>query len=331
MTKSCQHLDRIQDVSPMTDGCEECLKLGDTWLHLRLCLTCGHVGCCDDSKNKHATAHFHSTEHPIIESLEPGESWRWCFIDELLFDSEPDVNQTLKDGNNAVREGTRPGAMASGTAPPFAASPHGAAASRARQDSEMRIEGMFKSICGQVRKCNQANLEPVIELAVEIAREGREGRRIGTLFTFGDADAVLERSRPLILDPLAGHPDQAKDIRDLNLRGTIKELAQLDGAFVVSDQGVVVAACRYLDAMASGVALPYGMGSRHLAGGSISQVTNAIAIVVSESSMVRVFDDGKLIAEIIPELWLMDHYNVQLRTPYTEEHAGDLAVLVAKS
>jgi DNA integrity scanning protein DisA with diadenylate cyclase activity len=142
---------------------------------------------------------------------------------------------------------------------------------------------------------------------------------------------VLAHSRPLILDPLAGHAAQARHIKDPNLRGTIKELAQLDGAFVVSDQGVVVSACRYLDSAASDVTLPYGMASRHLAGASISQVTDAVAIVVSESSMVRVFDDGKLIAEIIPELWLMDHYNVQLPAPYQEEVVGDLAVLTAKA
>ena len=193
-----------------------------------------------------------------------------------------------------------------------------------------RSSGMFKSICKRVRRCNKKNLEPTIELAVEIAREGREGRRIGTLFTFGDADGVLARSRPLILDPLAGHPEQSREIRDPNLRGTIKELAQLDGAFVISDQGIVVSACRYLDAMASEIVLPYGMASRHLAGASISQVTDAVAIVVSESSMVRVFDDGKLVAEIIPELWLMDYYNVQLSAPYQEERVGDLAVLTAK-
>jgi DNA integrity scanning protein DisA with diadenylate cyclase activity len=171
-----------------------------------------------------------------------------------------------------------------------------------------RSRGIFKSICQQVHRCNKNNLKSTMELAVEIAREGREGRRIGTLFTFGDADAVLTYSRPLILDPLAGHAEQARQIADPNLRGTIKELAQLDGAFMVSDQGIVVSACRYLDAMAPGVVLPYGMASRHLAGASISQVTDAVAIVVSESSIVRVFDDGKLIAEIVPELWLMDHY-----------------------
>jgi diadenylate cyclase len=187
---------------------------------------------------------------------------------------------------------------------------------------------MFKPICAQLRRCKKENLEPVIELAVEIAREGREGRRIGTLFTFGDANAVLARSRPLILDPLFGHSDESRSITDFNLRGTIKELAQLDGAFVVSNSGFVVSACRYLDAVASDVALPFGLGSRHVAGASISAVTDAVAIVVSESAMVRVFDNGRLIAEIIPELWLLSHHDVQLRGPYREERQGDIAVLV---
>jgi DNA integrity scanning protein DisA with diadenylate cyclase activity len=190
---------------------------------------------------------------------------------------------------------------------------------------------MFKSICAQLPRCKKENLEPVIELAVEIAREGREGRRIGTLFTFGDADAVLARSRPLILDPLAGHSNESRNVRDLNLRGTVKELAQLDGAFVISNNGFVVSACRYLDAMASDVVLPFGLGSRHVAGASISAVTDAVAIVVSESAMVRVFDSGGLIAEIIPELWLLSHHNVRLRGPYMGERPGDIAVLVHSS
>jgi diadenylate cyclase len=196
------------------------------------------------------------------------------------------------------------------------------------RNGERESESMFKTICAQLRRCEKQNLEPLIELAVEIAREGREGRRIGTVFTFGDAEAVLARSRPLILDPLAGHSVESKNIRNSNLRGTVKELAQLDGAFVVSNDGFVVSACRYLDAAASDVTLPLGLGSRHLAGGSISSVTEAVAIVVSESSMVRVFDDGRLIAEIIPELWLLNRHNVQLRGPYQEERQGDLAVLV---
>jgi diadenylate cyclase len=187
---------------------------------------------------------------------------------------------------------------------------------------------MFKPICAQLPRCKKENLEPVIELAVEIAREGREGRRIGTLFAFGDAEAVLARSRPLILDPLAGHPDQFRNIRNPNLRGTVKELAQLDGAFVVSNAGFVVSACRYLDAMASDVILPFGLGSRHVAGASISAVTETVAIVVSESAMVRIFHRGRLIAEIIPELWLLSHHNVQLHGPYLEEQQGDVAVLV---
>src|SRR5206468_11693306 len=103
---------------------------------------------------------------------------------------------------------------------------------------------MFESILCQITEYDSEVLEALIELAVEIAREGREGRRIGTLFTFGDADAVLKHSRPLILDPLAGHTEDERQIRDVNLRGTIKELAQLDGAFVVSDHGIVVSACR---------------------------------------------------------------------------------------
>ena len=256
----------------------------------------------------------------------------WCYVDEALFPGEAERDAP------AV-ESARAGFDADGASPPTASHVHREAAPPSflskggdvsRQGggrSPAGTKGMFGTICGKVRHCNRANLEPVIELAVEIAREGREGRRIGTLFTFGDAGAVLEHSRPLILDPLAGHSDEARSIRDQNLRGTIKELAQLDGAFVVSDEGIVISACRYLDAVASDVALPYGMGSRHLAGGSISQATNAIAIVVSESSMVRVFDDGKLIAEIIPELWLMDRYNVQLPAPYKEEHVGDMAVI----
>jgi diadenylate cyclase len=330
----CRHLDQIRDVTPGGVGCEECLKTGDTWLHLRLCETCGHVGCCDDSKNKHATEHFHATNHPVIRSLEPGEDWRWCYVDELLVsadgegDSGRDIlsSAALETGSPDARE-TSPGG---GRLTPRRNFPGVADPARARQNAG-GDRGMFKTICGKVRRCNRENLEPVIELAVEIAREGREGRRIGTLFTFGDSDAVLLRSRPLILDPLAGHAPEAKNIRDQNLRGTIKELAQLDGAFVISDDGIVVSACRYLDAMASDVVLPFGLGSRHVAGGSISQVTDAVAIVVSESSMVRVFDDGKMVAEIIPELWLMDRHNVQLRAPYREELRGDLAVLVAES
>src|SRR5712675_1180864 len=107
---------------------------------------------------------------------------------------------------------------------------------------------MFDSILCEVTEYDPDVLEPLIELAVEIAREGREGRRIGTLFTLGDEAAVLARSRALILNPLEGHPEEVRRVTDRNLRGTIKELAQLDGAFVVSAAGIFIAACRYLDA-----------------------------------------------------------------------------------
>lgn len=79
----CAHLDQIRDVDPRTSGCEECLQTGDAWVHLRLCLGCGHVGCCDQSKNRHATKHFRQTGHPLVRSLEPGERWIWCYVDEL--------------------------------------------------------------------------------------------------------------------------------------------------------------------------------------------------------------------------------------------------------
>ena len=84
--KGCKHFKEINEVKPKTpQGCEECLKTGDEWVHLRLCLTCGHVGCCDQSKNTHATKHFQKTKHPIIKSFEPGEDWIWCYIDETVF------------------------------------------------------------------------------------------------------------------------------------------------------------------------------------------------------------------------------------------------------
>jgi hypothetical protein len=82
MATDCAHLDEIRDVTPSGDGCKECLEMGDTWVHLRECLICGHIGCCDNSKNRHATKHFHATGHPIIQSFEPGEDWRWCYVDE---------------------------------------------------------------------------------------------------------------------------------------------------------------------------------------------------------------------------------------------------------
>ena len=189
---------------------------------------------------------------------------------------------------------------------------------------------MFESILCQVTEYDSETLESLIELAVEIAREGREGRRIGTLFTLGDEQAVLAKSRSLILNPLEGHTESLRDIRDPNLRGTVKELAQLDGAFVVSSTGVVVAACRYLDAAASPIELPLGLGSRHIAAAHISSATRAIGIVVSESAVVRLFCHGTLIGEIIPELWMLKRYDFQVGSPTVKETVGDLAIITPR-
>ena len=80
---ACSHLNLVRDVTPSGEGCVECLATGDSWVHLRLCRTCGHVGCCDDSKNRHARKHYVSAHHPIISSFEPGEDWSWCFADDI--------------------------------------------------------------------------------------------------------------------------------------------------------------------------------------------------------------------------------------------------------
>jgi uncharacterized UBP type Zn finger protein len=80
----CSHAAMTGEVEPRAQGCEECLRTGDRWIHLRLCMTCGHVGCCDSSRNRHATKHFHSAGHPVVMSFEPGESWAWCYEDATM-------------------------------------------------------------------------------------------------------------------------------------------------------------------------------------------------------------------------------------------------------
>jgi uncharacterized UBP type Zn finger protein len=86
-TITCGHKDEIRDVKPRSEGCEDCLKTGDAWVHLRMCMSCGHVGCCDSSKNKHATKHFRLTRHTIMRSIEPGEQWAFCYLDEVQMDA----------------------------------------------------------------------------------------------------------------------------------------------------------------------------------------------------------------------------------------------------
>jgi uncharacterized UBP type Zn finger protein len=79
----CEHMRELEPVPPRTGGCEECSRLGTAWVHLRLCLSCGHVGCCDSSPGRHATRHFHQTQHPVMASFEPGERWAWCYVDQI--------------------------------------------------------------------------------------------------------------------------------------------------------------------------------------------------------------------------------------------------------
>jgi uncharacterized UBP type Zn finger protein len=85
-TAPCTHLDEALDVLPGSEGCEECLAIGGRWVHLRLCLTCGHVGCCDSSPYRHASVHHRSTGHPLVQSFEPGEDWVWCYVDQMAFE-----------------------------------------------------------------------------------------------------------------------------------------------------------------------------------------------------------------------------------------------------
>lgn len=193
----------------------------------------------------------------------------------------------------------------------------------------MRIrDDLFCDVCSEKRGVNLETLKQVIMLAVEIAREGREGRRLGTLFVISDSDEVIKHSRNLILDPLYGHPHHLKRIEDPEMRETLKELAMLDGAFIVSDKGVVLSACRYIDVSSEGIKLPLGLGSRHMAAASITKHTKAVAVVVSESSVVRVFDDGELISEIIPELWMLRKYSALLsEAAAAEKTEEDLAVV----
>jgi diadenylate cyclase len=186
---------------------------------------------------------------------------------------------------------------------------------------------LFGEICSEKRGVNSAVLEKTIQLAVEIAREGREGRKIGTLFVVGDSENVLRNSRPMILDPLHGHPEEKKLIDDPDLRETLKELSQLDGAFVVSDGGVVLSAARYIDSVSEDLQVPLGLGSRHMAGASVSRRTGAVAVVVSESSMVRMFDDGELVSEIIPELWMWSGYNSRVEGRTFTRQSEDIAVV----
>lgn len=156
----------------------------------------------------------------------------------------------------------------------------------------------INSVCARAAWCDPQVLDAVLTLAIEIACEGSEGARLGALFTIGRSATVLTCSRPLILDPLFGHAPADTHISNPALQGTIKELARLDGAFVIGDDGTVLSACRYLDTSAHDVSVPLGLGSRHVAAAAASKQLRVIAITVSQTGVVRVFYDGVMLAEI---------------------------------
>jgi DNA integrity scanning protein DisA with diadenylate cyclase activity len=144
-------------------------------------------------------------------------------------------------------------------------------------------------------------LKTVVDLAVEIGREGREGKPVGTLFVVGDSRKVLAMSHPTGFDPVKGYQRKERDISDPRVREGIKEIAQMDGAFVVSPDGIVDAACRYIDAPAANITLSKGLGSRHWAAAAISRVTKCVAVAVSESNgTVRIFQNGEVVLRVEP-------------------------------
>jgi DNA integrity scanning protein DisA with diadenylate cyclase activity len=148
-------------------------------------------------------------------------------------------------------------------------------------------------------------LKAVVDVAVEIGREGREGKSVGTLIVVGDVRNVLARSRTLGFDPFKGYRRKERNLRDPKVREAIKEIAQMDGAFVVARDGTVEAACRIIDAPNTGLTLPKGLGTRHWAAAAITNVSNALAVVVSQSTgAVRLFQKGDVILRVAP----MRHY-----------------------
>ena len=146
-------------------------------------------------------------------------------------------------------------------------------------------------------------LKIVVDLAIEIGREGREGKPVGTLFVVGDARKVMASSRSVGFDPVRGYNRKERNLSDARVREGIKEIAQMDGAIVVSADGTVEAACRYLDCSAADVTLSKGLGARHWAAAAISRATNAVAVTVSQSNgTVRIFQNGEVVLRIEPYL-----------------------------
>jgi DNA integrity scanning protein DisA with diadenylate cyclase activity len=144
-------------------------------------------------------------------------------------------------------------------------------------------------------------LRAVVDLATAIGREGREGKPVGTMFVVGDTRKVMTMTRPLNFNPFRGYSKAEKDIRDRRVREQIKDIAQLEGAIIITREGVAEAACMYIDAPSEGITLSKGLGTRHWAAAAISRKTTAIAVAVSQSSgTVRIFQDGRVVLHIEP-------------------------------
>lgn len=163
-------------------------------------------------------------------------------------------------------------------------------------------------------------LRTVVDLAVEIGREGREGQPVGTLFVVGQHRKVLKMSHEQVHDPFRGYSAKERQIRDARVRESVKEIAQLDGAFIISADGIVQSAGRHLDAPASGISLSKGLGARHWAAAAISKASKAIAIAVSESTgTVRLFQDGKVVLRIEPMHRAMKWQNLEGESSHPPE------------
>jgi DNA integrity scanning protein DisA with diadenylate cyclase activity len=144
-------------------------------------------------------------------------------------------------------------------------------------------------------------LRLVVELAVDIGREGREGKPVGTMFVVGDSKNVLARCHPIVFDPVKGYPRKERSLRDPKVREGIKEIAQLDGAFVVAGDGTVEAACQLIETQAANITLSKGLGTRHWAAAAISKSTAAVAVTVSQScGTVRIFQNGEVVLRVEP-------------------------------
>ncbi|HIH36468.1 MAG TPA: hypothetical protein HA232_00980 [Methanocellales archaeon] len=164
---------------------------------------------------------------------------------------------------------------------------------------DLREEPVILSLNKSADRIAPKVTQAILDVALELGYEGREGKSVGTAFTIGDTDEVLKRSHQLILNPYEGHSAEDRDVTNQDNWETIKDFAQLDGMFVVDENGKILAAGRYLDVNADGIKIQKGLGGRHIAAAAITRDTNAIAITVSQSGgTVRTYKDGLQIAEI---------------------------------